>query len=180
MRFRAWEILPSETSAEFEAFSVFRDLGPSRNYSQVAGPTGHKYDTVATWARKHDWAARCRAWDVHLDALRRKEFEQAQRAVIQAHVDVGAKVRDKAMRALGKVTVEQLAKQPRVALAMLEAAVRIEQQALGLPTGGIEQPTSGEPTDAYFASLEPDKLLDLGRTAVEELQRLTAAEVRNG
>jgi len=177
MRFHAWEIMPSETSAEFEAFSVFRDLGPGRNYHRVA-ERGHNYGTILAWARKHDWAARVRAWDVHLDALRRKAFEQAQRDVTQAHTEAGAWVRHKALKALAKVSLETLAKQPRVALAMLEAAVKIEQAALGLPKGGIEQPMSGEPTDAYFAALEPEKLLDLGKTAVEELQRLTqAAEV---
>ena len=177
MRFRPWEILPSETTAEFEAFSKFRELGPQRNYQQVT-ELGHKNATVATWARKHEWAARCRAWDVHVDALRRKEFEAAQRAAIQAHVEAGAAVRDKAMRALGRVTLETLAKQPRVALAMLVEAVKIEQAALGLPKGGIEQPVSGEPTDAYFAALEPEKLLDLGKLAVEELTRLTAANAK--
>jgi len=177
-RFLAWEQLPTETSAEFGAFVLFRDSGHGRSYSEVA-ERGFGQATYR-WAKDHDWVARCRAYDCHMDALRRKEFEQLQADTIREHIRAAQALRKRAVQALAKVPLASLVKQPRVALAMLEAAVRIEQTSLGLPSEVVQVKDQGEPNDAYFAALEPSRLLDLGKVAIRELEKANQPGVTNG
>jgi len=63
---------------------------------------------------------------------------------------------------------------------MLEAAVRIEQTSLGLPSEVVQVKDQGEPNDAYFAALEPSRLLDLGKVAIRELEKANQPGVTNG
>lgn len=179
-KFLAWAQLPRETAAEFGAFVAFRDAGHSRSYGDVADRGLAAPATVYRWARQHDWVARCRAYDAHMDALRRKDYEELQRDTIREHIRAAQAMRKRAVAALEKVPLAQLTKQPRVALAMLEAAVRIEQTSLGLPSEVVHVKEHGEPNDAYFAALEPSQLLDLGKVALAELEKANQPGVKNG
>ena len=87
-----WERQPGESGRAYEAFRLFRDLGPARSLREVPGTA---YRTLARWRTDHRWIARAQAWDaeVHrLDDERRLEeirqmddtHQRAARALITA------------------------------------------------------------------------------------------------
>lgn len=175
MMWESWAQQPDETAAEWEAFVIYRDLRGKRSISECARKAGLSASCVARLARRGDWEARCRAWEAHVDAERRRVFLELQRETIKAHVAAARMLRKKAVKAIGKISEEQLAAQPRVALLALEAAVKIEQSSLGIPTEVTALRVSqGEPVDpntVYFDALPQKQLLDLGKLAVQELER---------
>lgn len=86
-----WERLPKETSVAYEAFRVYRDLGPARTHAAVAG---YSQASMRRWSSVHRWAERAQAWDAEahrLDDQRRLEqirtmdstHQRAARALIQ-------------------------------------------------------------------------------------------------
>jgi hypothetical protein len=95
-----WERQPGESDRAFEAFRLYRDLGPSRTLDRAGelvspreGPTGAQGGAqdgaqpgrkrgatgcIRGWAAKHHWAERAGAWDAHLDRERRAAAERAE------------------------------------------------------------------------------------------------------
>lgn len=70
-----WEIQPKESEKAFAAFCVYRDLGPDRSLSQVSENLQKSSRWIKEWSRIHDWVVRARAYDNHLDEVRRQEEE---------------------------------------------------------------------------------------------------------
>lgn len=65
-----WDRRAGETPPAFTAFQAYRDLPPGdRNTVRVREKLGLRTDRhLEKWRSKHDWVARCAAWDAHLDA----------------------------------------------------------------------------------------------------------------
>lgn len=82
----AWDRRVSETDAAFQAFTRYRDLGPTRsltksesNETATKGPRKAPSGRVAKWSSDHDWVSRAAAYDAHLDTLRVEATERAAR-----------------------------------------------------------------------------------------------------
>src|SRR5262245_48637686 len=78
-----WEQQAEEPHRAFAAFVIYRDLpGPERSlpnaYRKGTGaPTKLKVSSQwRTWAERYHWEERARAYDRHLDYLRRHTMEQ--------------------------------------------------------------------------------------------------------
>lgn len=82
---RAWERQDGETTKAFEAFAIYRDLGPDRSLDEAY----HRYrgDKEAAkrrrapryfqvWSSKHRWVERCRLFDAHLEELALAKLEE--------------------------------------------------------------------------------------------------------
>lgn len=54
---------PGETAKAFQAFEVYRDLGPDRSLVRLSQAHGKSIATVTEWSTRHDWQARVRAFD---------------------------------------------------------------------------------------------------------------------
>lgn len=81
----AWERQAGESDKAFEAFVVFRDLGPTRSLADVCRnrtgrvPKGYQKGTgnrakglsaIKRWSTKYQWVARATAYDANQDAIR--------------------------------------------------------------------------------------------------------------
>lgn len=92
-----WERMPGEGMLAFEAFCVYRDLGPSRTHEKVRrsivnednNPRRKSRRQLQEWSAKWDWSARAVAYDEHLDSERRiasqKELEHKRKAMRDRH-----------------------------------------------------------------------------------------------
>jgi hypothetical protein len=88
-----WHRLEPETDRAYEAFQTFLGL-PSGDRTLVAAyrsyvqnPDSSKVsDTWSEWARRYAWKERARAYDAHIDRIRRNSMEEAiqQEAAEQA------------------------------------------------------------------------------------------------
>lgn len=65
-----WKRLPDETDKAWEAFQIYRDYGPARSQSKVAGLVGKSANVIGRWATKYNWVWRVHQFDRYLDEKR--------------------------------------------------------------------------------------------------------------
>ena len=80
-----WERQSGETDKSFDAFTIFRDLGPNRTLVDVfrrrspdsrASASGRLPSYFVDWASKWNWKERAAAYDAHLDSVKRIKIEE--------------------------------------------------------------------------------------------------------
>jgi hypothetical protein len=165
-----WERLPNETGPSWAAFVIYRDQGPTRTLEATAKAVGKHSSTLGDFARRWDWQPRVLAWDAEVDRQRRAAFLKLQNQTIKKHVEVATKLRELATDAIGRIHASMLADEPRDALAFLQAAIKIEKTALGLPAETINHTANRDPMQIYFDNLDEGKLLEMTEQAVRVLK----------
>jgi hypothetical protein len=92
---------------------------------------------IRRWADRWGWIERARAYDQHMDRLKR---EAAEKEIVEMHARyaaAGASIWQKVAGRLAKLNPEDLS--PRDIARLVESAYRIESRARGLPTEVVEQ-----------------------------------------
>ena len=166
--FVPYERLADEGSQAWASFVVYRDMGPARSLAKAARELGKSKATLEAFSVNHDWVARAASWDAELDRIRREELREAQRKMVREHARVASIVRAKATEAMeGTCFLD-----PDQAIKWLMAAVKIEQTSIGLPTErtAVTLESTKDADAIYFDALSRDKLLALGRQAIDALQ----------
>lgn len=74
----------SESSVAFEAFKIYRDLGPGRSHPRVAELLGKHVSLISGWSRRHSWIARAAEFDAEQDRLEQLEKAESRRIEITA------------------------------------------------------------------------------------------------
>ena len=57
---------PDETAKAYQAFEIYRDLGPDRSLERAGAALAKSRQALDIWARRHDWQARVRAFDEYV------------------------------------------------------------------------------------------------------------------
>jgi hypothetical protein len=70
-----WEKRPRESYKAFNAFAVFRDLGPERTLPKVAAAVKKSISMIQQWSSRHDWLERADAYDLYVDRRLREQRE---------------------------------------------------------------------------------------------------------
>lgn len=92
---KPWDRQPGETSKAYEAFSIYRDMGPKRNVRSVAEALGKSGTLITGWSGKYGWVARAAAWDsVPARSVVEAHQAMAQRIAAQ-HERVATKLMDR-------------------------------------------------------------------------------------
>ncbi len=76
----AWDRQAGESAKAFQAFGIYRDLGPARSLLRVGQELGKARALLERWSSKYSWTTRARDWDSELD----RRAREAQAAAIQA------------------------------------------------------------------------------------------------
>ena len=122
-----WERQRRESSAAYEAFRAYRDLGPMRAVADVR-LEDVRSSTISNWAMRHHWRERARAWDDHAyreaDALRL----DALRNMHRTHQLAGRVAIAKALSALQGIEPADIA--AGVAVRLLDVGTRLERSTL--------------------------------------------------
>ena len=67
---KPWTRLDNETTLSFNAFTIYRDLGPTRSYSKVVEVLNHNSNyirQVQLWSSKYKWVKRVTLYDDWMD-----------------------------------------------------------------------------------------------------------------
>lgn len=140
---RLWERLPSDTSASFRAFAVYRDLGPERSLSKAAETLGKHPGQLKAWSVRHGWQGRVLAFDAHEDELQQKRIRARRRRALDRRLDLADKAFDKVEEALdGQDTSKWRAGD--LARVLAETA-KLEDTVIGSPS---QRSAGGEPITA--------------------------------
>lgn len=148
-----WERQDGETSRSFEAFTTYRDLGPTRSLRQAAGiyygaestPKPHRIRQFKEWSRQNMWVARAEAYDAEQE--RRRQLER------QEHIKEALERGRKAALLLQRIALDGLTlyqnqgrgDPPLALLKYLQAGLAEERLALGIPNDVTQLELRGTP-----------------------------------
>jgi hypothetical protein len=96
-----WERDPRESPKAFQAFALYRDLGPDRTLRRVADQLGKSLSLIERWSSAWAWRDRVQAYDAYLD---RKMRLEAERQLSEARAEMVGRHSQIAVAALHKVT----------------------------------------------------------------------------
>lgn len=119
----AWERQPDETSRAYEAFVIYRDLGPERSLTKVAQELGKSRSLMARWCSQHAWVDRVAALEARDSMIRQEALEDAQRERAEDYAERMVAVQEKAL-----ANLEIMAEQERVMLSWPLSNQEIERE----------------------------------------------------
>jgi hypothetical protein len=133
-----WEQQWGEGGKAYEAFSLFRDLGPLRTITQTMKDLGKGKSMGDYWAQKYAWRNRARAYDMHLDRLEQEEHEKEIRIMGRRQAKLGV-----AMSMLADKRLSQYSSDPSLTnsitlnetIRLAEIGTKIERTAAGQGDG---------------------------------------------
>ncbi len=136
---KSWEKLLGETSKQFEAFCIYRDMGTERSISEVAKVWSNSGATsrLTEWSRKHQWVERAASYDQYVDELKRYEQEDQIREMASRHARDAQLFQAKVHDRLENINPDDL--KPNDIIKWYEVAVKIERLSRGVPTENIKQ-----------------------------------------
>jgi hypothetical protein len=171
---KPWMKLNEETPKAYEAFCIYRDLGPGRTIPAVQAEYSKSPSYIRQlheWSSKYDWVDRAAAYDVMVDEKRvEASIDKAVRAAAK-HASAAEKLIDKGLEALAakdatNVTVDGIR-------GLIGDGVRLQRLSLGLVTDSTKQEVSGnvriDTTDRVRQLLEDPEATRLACDLAERL-----------
>jgi hypothetical protein len=127
-----WERQFNESRKAFEAFVVYRDMGPRRSQERVARELGKSAQLMARWSSKWSWVERASAWVDEQDKQLRVSQQEAVVKMNDRHAKLAAALTGKVVEKLQSVSPEEIERTSLVSLSrLLEVGVKVERQARG-------------------------------------------------
>lgn len=103
-----WERQPKETEKAYEAFLVYKNLGPGRTFTAVAKKLHKSCTLVRRWATTWKWKERVELYDRENDRKAQREAQEAQKEMVRTHIKIGGALQKKALQALDKLDPEEM------------------------------------------------------------------------
>lgn len=95
-RAKPWDRQPGESAKAFEAFTLYRDLGPSRSAREVATGLRKSVTLISRWCTAYGWVERGAQWDEEADRRQRErdliERQRARERMLERHTTAYANI----------------------------------------------------------------------------------------
>ncbi|MDX3224537.1 hypothetical protein [Streptomyces sp. ME19-01-6] len=141
-----WERQAAESVQAFEAFSVYRDLGPVRSVTKAAQELHKSRTLLGRWSRQYAWVMRATAYDRELDRVFLAEQHQARRDIARRHAKLAQAFLGKAVARLQALDPRELS--PSDLLRYFQVAAEIERRAVGEVPVAADAAMEGQGADA--------------------------------
>ena len=129
-----WEQRDDETAPAFEAFAVYRDLGPERSQTMTARRLGKSRQLLGKWSVRHDWAARVREYDADVDAERRAAHLADRLKSDDQHFQLGERMLNRVRREVQRLEESDEPIPPAYLAALAKAGSYLQRLGLGEAT----------------------------------------------
>lgn len=162
-----WEQQEGETAKAFEAFCVYRDLGPSRSIAKTGQSLGKNRVTLEQWSSKYEWVKRATAWDAEQDRIARQAQVDEIVKMRKRHAKLACDMLTKAAEALEVLPKSEI-KAADVSR-MVDVASKLERLSRGDVGDVIEERDGGEalsPVQIYI----PDNNRGRGKESFDDLE----------
>ena len=136
-----WTRQKRESHQAFEAFCVYRDMGPARSQTKVAKILGKSSNLINRWCRQWRWVSRAAAWDAEIDRINLVARAEAVKQMQERHASIASEALDRVVERLKSIQSEELT--PADTAKWLEVATKIERLSRGEPTEIGKQELSG-------------------------------------
>lgn len=131
-------------SKVFDAFKVYRDLGPGRTMKKAMeiikgrqkGRRGVGLASIEKWSTQYDWQRRISEWEYEQDQVFKLEQKKAIKDMVRRHANASLMFQKKAIDKIQEVIHSDLT--PKEALDFFKEAVRIERLSRGEPDNMTE------------------------------------------
>lgn len=160
-----WERQDGESSQAYQAFLIYRDLGPGRTFAAVAEKSKKCDSLIRKWKRRWNWRERADAWDVEMDRQTCEELRKGIAKMRKEHTGIAKAMLVKSLKALQRIPEDELT--PRDITTMVDVASKLERISRGEAT----ERTEGRQTVAGEVSLSS---IDLSKVSDDELETLDA------
>ncbi len=152
-----WERQQEETSKAYEAFCIYRDMGPDRSMRATAEKLGKSQGLMEGWSAKNNWVNRAALWD---DEQERKEREIAQKeqakeikAMRKRHADLANAMLIKSAKALARIPDDEIRAQD--ISRMVDVASKLERISRG-DVGDVVEERDGGKAESPVTFYLPD------------------------
>ena len=112
---KPWERQEKESTAAFQAFSIYLGMGADRSYSRVVQELGKSSALIARWGSAWGWQERIRAYDNHLSEEESKAVRKEIKERYARYGRISDKLTAKALEALGSIDAERMSSQDLLA-----------------------------------------------------------------
>lgn len=152
-----WERQPNETSRAYEAFCVYRDMGPGRSINKTGRSLSKNRTTISEWSVKYEWVRRTAEWDAEQDRIARQAQIDEIKKMRKRHADIANAMLIKAAKALQSIPADEI-KASDVSR-MVEIASKLERLSRGDVGEVIEERDGGSATPSVQFYI-PDNFRD--------------------
>lgn len=145
-----WNRRPAETNPAWLAFTTYRDMGPARTTAKVRTEIGRKPSyqrQLETWSSRHEWVARCEAFDAEMDRIAIEEHRKGIKDMVRRHLGLASSLQ--AAGALGLQSLiakvkaakpdEDILLSPNEIKGLVDLGTKLERQTRGEPEQIVEQ-----------------------------------------
>ena len=163
-----WERQPEETARAFEAFAIYRDMGPDRSLRKVVQTLDKNLTTIGDWSTKYEWVKRVAAWDAEQDRIARVQQLKEIKAMRNRHAGMAKAMIVKAGRALNRIPEDEI-KASDISR-MIEVASKLERISRGDVGDVIEERNGGDainPVQIYIPTNNREKKDDFDDLTVD-------------
>lgn len=131
-----WERLDGELLPYYQVFKAYRDMKKDvgcRSLTRLASEVGLTGRQLNALNKAYHWAFRCRAFDKYVEDMRRLQRQRRIEALEERHSTVAEQMLEDAM---GYLSAHQEQLNPKIALQMVQTAVKVGRLAVGLSGDG--------------------------------------------
>lgn len=137
-----WERQTEETPKPFEAFCLYRDMGPERSLRKVAEKLEKSDTLIGRWSSQYNWVERVAAWDNEQDRIARIEQLKEIKKMRNRHAGIAKAMIVKAGQALKRIPDEEI-KASDISR-MIEVASKLERISRGDVGDVVEERNGGD------------------------------------
>ena len=141
---KPWERMEGEGPKAFEAFRVYRDMGPERTITAVGKQLSKSRNLIDRWKDRWNWAERVRAYDNGLERTAHQEAVKNVREMQKRHIGMAAQIQHKGMLALQSLKPGSM--KPNELIAFIREATKLEREARNDIVEAYEKTHGGGPS----------------------------------
>lgn len=134
-----WDRQISETDVSFEAFVIYRDLGPGRSLEIVREKLGKSATLIERWSSKHDWGGRVAQWDTFLDQQKQSRILFNLDQTVDRMMTISGALMALGAQRLNTVEPEKLP--ITVAARLIQIGAKIQESAFRISQTGLDEET---------------------------------------
>lgn len=122
-----WERQPGETEKAYEAFLIFKNLGPGRTFKAVSDRLQKSYTLIRRWKERGNWESRAAEYDRENERKEQIATQKARKKMIERHIKIGTSLQGKALQALEAISPEEM--KPQDIERFLQFGTKLESES---------------------------------------------------
>tara|TARA_B100000949_G_scaffold128601_2_gene113425 strand:- start:3908 stop:4483 length:576 start_codon:yes stop_codon:yes gene_type:complete len=167
-----WERQFNESRKAFDAFCIYRDMGPTRSAQKVARELSKSEPLIRRWSAKWNWVERVAEWGDEQDRQNRITQAQSIQKMNERHAALAVALTGKIVKGLNLLQDETIkGMTPSAMSRLLEVGVKVERQARGEAGEVVEEKVEATSHLEHLTTEELEQLDRIHDNAAERAER---------